>query len=53
MKMGDSPWQKYPLNLGELIAQFRDPKVDLFASLIAMLSQGASLNWLVGCLSPY
>ena len=27
MKMGDSPWQKFPVNVGEVIAQFRDPKV--------------------------
>lgn len=27
MKMGDGPWRKFPVNVGELIAQFRDPKV--------------------------
>ena len=27
MKMGDSPWQKVPVKMGELIAQFRNPKV--------------------------
>ena len=27
MKMGDSPWQKFPVKMGELIAQFRNPKV--------------------------
>lgn len=27
MKMGETPWQKFPLNLGDLITQFRDPKI--------------------------
>ena len=27
MKMGDAPWQKFPLNLGDTIKQFRNPEV--------------------------
>jgi hypothetical protein len=27
MKMGDGSWQRFPVNVGELIARFRDPKV--------------------------
>jgi len=27
MKMGDTPWQQFPINLGDLITQFRDPKI--------------------------
>jgi len=27
MKMGDTPWQKFPVNLSDLITQFRDPKI--------------------------
>lgn len=27
MKMGDAPWQKFPLNLGDTIKQFRNPDV--------------------------
>jgi hypothetical protein len=40
MKMGDSPWQKFPVNMGELITQFRDPKV------IDELTKGADVKFI-------
>jgi hypothetical protein len=39
MKMGDTPWQKFPVNMGELITQFRDPKV------IDELTKGAEVRF--------
>ena len=27
MRMGDAAWQKFPVDVGQIIAQFRDPKV--------------------------
>jgi hypothetical protein len=40
MKTGDTPWRKFPMNMGELITQFRDPKV------IDELSKGSEIKFI-------
>lgn len=44
MKMGDSPWQAFPVNLGDLITQFRDPKIiDEIAKSVEVKVVGAEV----------
>ena len=40
VKMGNTPWRKFPVNLGDMISKFRDPKV------VAELSKGADVKFI-------
>lgn len=40
MKMGAGSWQKFPVNMGEMIAQFRNPK------MVEELSKGAETKFI-------
>jgi hypothetical protein len=40
MKVGDAPWQKFPMGMGDLMAQFRDPK------LVEAIAQKAEVKYL-------
>ena len=40
MKAGDAQWQKFPVDIGGIVAQFRDPKV------LEELSQSAEIKYL-------
>jgi len=40
IKSGDTPWRKFPMNMGDLITQFRDPKV------LDELSKGAEIKFI-------
>ena len=40
VKMGNTPWRKFPVNLGDMISQFRDPKV------VAELGKNADVKFI-------
>ena len=40
VKMGNTPWRKFPANLGDMISKFRDPK------MLAELSKGADVKFI-------